>query len=97
MTRRKRMVLVDAWLRSRQTLMEYADGLGVDVLTCLGWIVEYGPPAVSSKWIPVRMRDEGTDPYPLDETLPGEGLKPAIHPSLEIRPHWVPVIIRERA
>ena len=51
MTKLKRMVVVDVWLRSGQTLMDYVDNLGLDVGTFLGWIMDYGQPADLSTWI----------------------------------------------
>ncbi len=35
------MVMVGAWLRGSQTLVDYADTLGVDVCMFLGWIIDY--------------------------------------------------------
>ena len=97
MTRQQRMVVVDTWLTSGQTLLDYADRLGLEVGTFLGWIVEYGQPAGLSKWIPVRILDGGVDRYPLDEASPGGGLKPVMCTSHEFRHVWMPVVIRERA
>ena len=67
MTRRKRMVMVDAWLRGSQTLEDYTDTLGIDVCTFLGWIVDYGQPAYSAGWIPVHILDG----VPLDAAILG--------------------------
>ena len=97
MTRGKRMVMVDAWLRGSQTVMDYADSLKVDVSTFLGWIVDYGQPVYSSGWIPVRILDGGVDGVPLDEVILGGGPKPAICPSCEFRLVWIPVFIQESA
>jgi hypothetical protein len=97
MTRQKRMVVVDAWLTSGQTLLDYADNVGLDVDTLLGWIVDYGHPAALSTWIPVRILDGWLDRFPLDEAIPSGGLKPGICPSQEYRHVWIPVVIRERA
>lgn len=97
MTRRKRMVMVDAWLRGSQTLADYTDTLGVDVCTFLGWIVDYGQPAYSAGWVPVRILDVGADGVPLDEAILGSGPKPAICPSCEFRQVWIPVAIQESA
>ena len=97
MTRRKRMVMVDAWLRGSQTLADYTDTLGVDVCTFLGWIVDYGQPAYSAGWVPVRILDGGADGVPLDEAIRGSGPKPAICPSCEFRQGWIPVVIQESA
>ena len=98
MARRKRMVVVDAWLRSSQTLADYADSLGVDVCTLLGWIVDYGQPAGLPRWISVRIREGGVDRSPLDAAMiPSGGPKPVIDPSHEFKHVWIPVVIRERA
>ncbi len=97
MTKRKRMVMVGAWLRGSQTLADYANTWGVDVCTFLGWIVDYGQPAYSSAWIPVRIPDGGVDGYPIDAADSGKGLKPGIFPAYALRTQWVPVIIQERA
>lgn len=97
MTRVKRMVVVDAWLRSGQTLLEYVDTVGLDVGTFLGWILDYGQPVAASIWIPVRMLDECVDRYPLDAADSGEGLKTERHAAHEFRPQWVPVVIQEHA
>jgi hypothetical protein len=97
MTRRKRMVMVDAWLRGSQTLADYTDTLGVDVCTFLGWIVDYGQPAYSAGWVPVRILDGGADGVPLDEVILGGGPKPVIWPSCEFRQVWIPVFIQESA
>ena len=97
MTKRERMVVVDGWLTSGQTLLDYADSLGLDVDTLLGWIVNYGQPAALSTWIPVRILDGGVDRSPLDEAIPGGGLKPVMCTSHEFRHVWIPVVIRERA
>jgi hypothetical protein len=97
MTRVKRMVVVDAWLRSSQTLLEYADNVGLDVGTCLGWIRDYGQPADSARWIPVRILDSCVDRYPLDEAFSGGGLRPDRHASHKFRQQWVPVVIQEHS
>ena len=97
MTKRKRMVMVDAWLRGSQTLVDYADTLGVDVYTFLGWIIDYGQPAYSAAWISVRILDGGVDGVPLDEVILGGDLKPVICPSCEFRQVWIPVVIEEPA
>ena len=97
MTKRKRMVMVGAWLRGSQTLVDYADTLGVDVCTFLGWIIDYGQPAYSSAWIPVRILDGSIDQCLLDAAYCGEDLRPDRLPSHERRPAWIPVVIQERA
>ena len=97
MTKRKRMVMVGAWLRDSHTLVDYADTLGVDVCTFLGWIIDYGQPAYSSAWIPVRILDGGVDGVPLDAAMLGGDLKPVICPSCEFRQVWIPVVIEEPA
>jgi hypothetical protein len=97
MTRGKRMVMVDAWLRGSQTVMDYADSLKVDVSTFLGWIVDYGQPVYSSGWIPVRILDGSIDQCLLDAAYCGEDLRPDRLPSHERRPAWIPVVIQERA
>lgn len=97
MTRRKRMVMVDAWLRGSQTLADYADTLGVDVCTFLEWIVDYGQPAYSSEWIPVRILGGGVDGVPLDEAILGGGPMPALCPACGFRQAWIPVVIQESA
>ena len=80
------MLVVAAWLRSGQTLMDYADRLGLDVGTFLEWIQDYGQPAEASLWIPVRILDGYVDRYPLDAACSGEGLRPDRHASHECRP-----------
>ena len=97
MTRRKRMVMVDAWLRGSQTLADYTDTPGIDVCTFLGWIVDYGQPTYSAEWIPVRILDGGADGVPLDEVILGGGPKPVIWPSCGFRQGWNPVFIQESA
>jgi hypothetical protein len=97
MRRRKRMGFVDGWLTSGQTVLDYADSLGLDVDTLLGWIVDYGQPTALSTWIPVRILDGGVDRFPLGEASPGGGLKPVLCTSHEYRHVWIPVVIRERA
>ena len=91
------MVMVDTWLRGSQTLVDCADTLGVDVCTFLGWIVDYGQPAYSAGWIPVRILAGGVDGVPLDEAILGGGPKPVICPSCEFRQAWIPVVIQESA
>ena len=97
MTRRNRMVMVDAWLRGSQTLADYTDTLGVDVCTFLGWIVDYGQPAYSAGWIPVRILDGGADGVPLDAAMLGGSSKPVMCPAPAFKQVWIPVIIQERA
>jgi len=97
MTRRKRMVMVDAWLRGSQTLADHTDTLGIAVCTFLGWIVDYGQAACSAGWVPVRILDGGVDGVPLDEVILGGGPKPAICPSCEFRQVLIPVFIQESA
>ena len=58
MTRLKRMRVVDAWLRSGQSAMDYAVNLGLDVGALRLWVMEYGRPSAPSTLIPVRILDE---------------------------------------
>lgn len=97
MTKVKRMVVVAAWLRSGQMLLEYVDTVGLDVGTFLGWIMDYGQPAEASLWIPVRILDGSVDRYLLDAACSGEGLGPDRHAFHECRPQWIPVILQEYA
>ena len=97
MTKVKRMVVVAAWLRSGQMLLEYVDTVGLDVGTFLGWIMDYGQPAEASLWIPVRILDGSVDRYLLDAACSGEGLGPDRHAFHDCRPQWIPVILQEYA
>ena len=87
MTRLKRMRVVDAWLRSGQSAMDYAVNLGLDVGALRLWVMEYGRPSAPSTFIPVRI---------LDELHSGEDRKPDVHFSCELGSHWIPVVIQER-
>lgn len=97
MTRVNRMIVVAAWVRSSQTLLDYADRLGLDVDTFLGWIRDYGQSSDSARWIPVRILDGCVDLYPLDEAFSGGGLRPDRHASHRCRQQWVPVVIQEHS
>lgn len=97
MTKLKRMVVVDVWLRSGQSLMDYADNLGLDVGTFLGWIMDYGQPADLSTWIPVRMLDGHPDRQRFEEDRSGEYLQPDVPASRGLGSHWIPVVIQGRS
>jgi hypothetical protein len=96
MTRLKRMRVVDAWLRSGQSTMDYADNLGLDVGALRSWVMEYGRPSAPSTLIPVRILDGRADRQRFDELHSGEDRKPDVHFSCELGSHWIQVVIQER-
>ncbi len=94
MSRSERMRCVDAWLRSGQTSMDYAEYVGLDADALLRWILEYGRP---SPLIPVRILAGAGEP----RILAGDE---AVAPRLAsfdlaasgAEHHWIPVVIQVR-
>ena len=97
MTRLKRMRVVNAWLRSGQSTMDYADNLGLDVGALRSWVMEYGRSSAPSTLIPVRILDGHADRQRFDGPHSGEFRKPDVHLSCALGSHWIPVVIQGRS
>ena len=96
MTRFRRMAVVDAWLKSDQSMMGFAKDQGVDLCDLRDWLIEYAQPPVPLIWIPVRILGPLVDNHRIDEEFPG-CCPPGITSASAVRRHWVPVVIQERS
>lgn len=94
MTRAERMGFVDAWIRSGQTSLEFAESVGIDREAFREWILDYGRPSIL---IPVQVtngiskpRGRGCDVDPETcQTRPESVLLDAGH-------RLIPVVIQDR-
>jgi len=95
MTKLRRMAVVGAWLESKQNIMDFAKGYGVDFRVFLDWILEYGRPLDQLSWIPVRILGGGIKVE--DEEYSSSYCRRPDRPSSLLIQGWVPVVIQERS
>jgi hypothetical protein len=95
MTRFRRMAVVDAWLRSDQSMMGFAQDHAVDLFDLRDWVMEYGQPPDPLRWIPVRILGPFVENRRIDEGFP-VCCPPGITSARAVQRHWVPVVIQER-